>query len=95
MKNCSTKNGFNHETVMFVSHQMLTFLHVFTAKHRSFPAFLQLRESGLSHLQLVVVHQNWVYYDQKSPQRDWPHWFLGKCFLCFFPSAFKICHGVT
>ena len=28
-------------------------------------------------------------------QETGPHWFLGKCFLCFFPSAFKICHDVT
>ena len=88
MKNCSTKNGFYHETVMFVSHQMLTFLHVFTAKHRSFPAFLQLRESGLSHLQLVVVHQNWVYYDQKSPSRDWATLVSWQVFLMFLSICF-------
>ena len=61
--------SFYYGTLMFVV-CFPSNAHIFTAKHRVFPALHQPQEPDLGHLQLMVVHQRWVYYDQKSPDSD-------------------------
>ena len=54
--------------MLFVSRKMLTFLQ----PNIEFSLHFINRSAAhdLGHLQLMVVHQRWVYYDQKSPDSD-------------------------